>query len=65
MVFFCDLSSWPGHWKCSRASEKVTRASEIFIRLLRATAPWASEKNTNFAHNTPVESAIRNVIGVL
>ena len=46
----CDLSSWPGASRNgSRANEKVTKASEICISLLRPTPPgqW---KNPNFEH---------------
>ena len=51
MYTVCDLSSWPGargQWKSSWASEKTSRTSEIFIRLLRPTASRASEIKSQF-----------------
>ena len=51
MYTVCDLSNWPrarGQWKSSRASGKMTRTSEIFIRLLRPNASQASENKSQF-----------------
>ena len=33
---------------CDFSSEKLTRASEIYIKLLRATVPRASEEKSQF-----------------
>ena len=54
IVIVCDLSGWHGargQRQFSWASEKLTRTSEIFIKLNMPTPPppRASEKNPNFA----------------
>ena len=51
----CDISSWPrarGQWKIGRASEKLTRTSDIYIKLLRRTVSGPVKK-IPISHTAP------------